>query len=476
MAPPSDDDHACGWRDEALELRARVERLSAEFEALKRQVHGRKSEKMPPLDREVRRGKEADPAEAQRKRRERAIAKEKLVTERVTLSVHEDERQCPHCQRRDLKPVGNGKESTVFEYVPGYFRRRIYVRETQACSCGEYIVTAPCADKTTDKTRYAPSFIAHLIVAKCSDSIPLYRLEKQYQRVGIPIARSTMTDLFHRNAEVLAPLVELLLKRIAGSDIVLADETSIRLQRTTKRGYLWAFIAGRDIAYVFSPDRSGKTPSTILGSSKGTLLVDAYTGYNKVTAPDGRTRAGCLAHARRKLFEAKDAAPEAQTALDLIRDIYVVEHNAKAQDIVGTDAHLALRQTRTRPLLAQLFRLLRGQRDRHPPKSPMGKAVRYALNNHRALTRFTCNPRIPPDNNRSEAALRVVALGRKNFLFVGSEDAGDNIAGLYSLVATCEAHGKNPLAYLTDVLTRIGSHPKIRLDELLPDRWQPAAA
>jgi transposase len=473
LAPPPDD-HPCGWREHARTLQDQLDGVRAELSALKRQLLGPKSEKMPPLEREVRRGKKADPAETQRKRRERALAKDQLVATREDLPVPEAQRCCPHCHNKDLRPVGNGKETTIYDYVPGYFRRRVIARQTLSCPCGDYIVTAPCPDKTTDKTRYAPSFVAHLIVAKCSDAIPLYRLEKHYQRIGIPIARSTMTDLFHRNAALLAVLSERLRARIAASDIVLADETSIRMQGTTKRAFLWAFLSGNDIAYVFSPSRSGQTPVEVLGGTKGTLLVDAYTGYNKVTVADGRTRAGCLAHVRRKFFEAREGVPEAQTALDLIRDIYVVEHDAKQQDIAGTDKHLALRRTRTRPLMAQLFRLLRTQRRQHPPKSPMGRAIRYALHNHRALTRFTRDARIPPDNNRSESALRIVALGRKNFLFVGHEDAGDNIAGLYSLVATCAAHGKNPLAYLTDVLTRIGSHPNSRIDELLPDRWQPA--
>ena len=473
---PLDDEHQCGWRGFALEQKTELEQLRAELDALKRAVFGRKSEKMPPMEREVRRGKKADPAETRRLRKERAVAKEKLVTEEVKLPVPDEERSCPHCQGGELRAVGQGKKSIVVEYVSGYFRRVVIVRETLACSCGDYIVTAPCPDKTTDKTRYAPSFIAHLIVAKCSDSIPLYRLEKQYQRAGVPIARSTMTDLFHRNAEVLAPLVERLISRVRGSDLVLADETTIRMQGTLKRAYLWTFIADRTITYVFSTTRSGLTPSRILGSSKGTLVVDAYTGYNKVTVAEGRTRAGCLAHVRRKFFDAREASPAARTALEIIRDIYVVEHEVKAGELVGSDEHLTQRRTRTRPLLARLFRMLRKERGRHGPKTPMGKAVHYALKNHRALTRFTGDPRIPPDNNRSEAALRIVALGRKNFLFVGNEDAGDNIAGLYSLVATCEAHGKNPLEYLTDVLGRIGTHPQRRIDELLPDVWKPAAA
>ena len=478
MAPPSDD-HECGWRGYAQQLQSDLDLIKAEVAELKRQKFGRRSEKapkMPSMEREVRGGTKADPAEAVRKRHERALAKEKLVSESVQVPVPAPERCCPHCHRVDLRPVGEGKASTMYDYVPGFFRRRVVHRETLACSCGEYIVTAPCPEKSTDKTRYSPSFIAHIIVSKCDDCLPLYRLEKQYNRIGVPIARSTMTDLFHRNAELLAPLANHLLARVAASEIVLADETTIRMQGTTKSAYLWTFLAGKDITYVFSTSRSGDTPTKVLGGTQGTLVVDAYTGYNKVTQVDGRTRAGCLAHVRRKFFEASRGVPEAEIALDLIRAIYVVEHEARERGIAGSAEHLALRQARTRPLLAQLFRWLRQQRGRHLPKGPMGKAIGYALRNHRALTRFTCDPRLPPDNNRSEAALRVIALGRKNFLFVGNEDAGVNIAGLYSLVATCVAHGKNPLEYLTDVLVRISSHPQSRIDELLPDRWQPASA
>ena len=182
-----------------------------------------------------------------------------------------------------------------------------------------------------------------------------------------------MTDLFHRNAELLTPLAKHLLARVAASEIVLADETPIRMQGTAKTAYLWTFLAGKDITYVFSTSRSGDTPTTVLGGTTGTLVVDAYTGYNKVTKVDGRKRAGCMAHARRKFFEASRGLPEAEIALNLIRDIYVVEHEARERGIVGTAEHLALRRTRSRSILAQLFRWLRQQRGRHLPKGPMGK-------------------------------------------------------------------------------------------------------
>ena len=174
-----------------------------------------------------------------------------------------------------------------------------------------------------------------------------------------------------------------------------------------------------------------------------------------------------------KRLEALPYAPEARSALEMIRDVYVVEHDAKAAGIVGTEEHTQFRRARAGPIMARVHAWLDEQKPLHQPKGPMGSAISYALNNWTELTRFLDDARIPPDNNRSESALRVVALGRKNFLFVGHEDAGQNTAGLYSLVSTCMANGKDPLAYFTDVLARLDSHPGSRLDELLPQNWKP---
>jgi transposase len=243
---------------------------------------------------------------------------------------------------------------------------------------------------------------------------------------------------------------------------------------SSKRAHIWTFIAGDLIAYRFSLDRSGQTPKEVLGGTQGTLVVDAYTGYNHVTKVNGRRRAGCLAHARRKLFDALETVPEAREALDMIQQVYRVEHDAKQRNIVGTAEHLELRKSQSAPIMNKLKSWLEARQTLHPPKSTMGIAIRYALRQWSALSVFLEDAAVPPDNNRSEAALRVVALGRKNFLFVGHEDAGDNIAGLYSLVATCEANGVNPLDYLRDVMLRISTHPADRIDELLPDQWKPA--
>ena len=369
-------------------------------------------------------------------------------------------------------PVGNGTPSVTYEYVAAHFRRRIYQRETLSCSCGKHIVTAPCPDKLADRSPYTASFIAALIVQKCEDGIPLYRLEKQFSRIGIPVARSTMNELFHRGATLLSPIAERILERVAQSEIVFADETSLKMQSSPKRAFVWTFLGDLLTAFVFSTTRSGDVPVAVLGESQGELMADLYTGYNAITVPGRRRRAGCLAHARRKVFEAK-AHGEAQAALDILRDLYVARHDARDAAIEGTSEHLAFRRERSRPLVAKLLVWAREQKRHHGPKSLLGRASGYILRNRKPLTRFLYVAKLPLDNNRSESALRRVALGRKNYLFVGDEDAGENIAGLFSVVASCVQNKVNPVTYITDVLERIATHPHSDIDELLPDRWQP---
>jgi transposase len=475
-------DHQCPWRDEAEELRAKLDSVEGRLAALERHLFGQKSEKMPSLAREI--GKKPTRAETTKKRAELAAERSKLPAEPVPHAVPAAERACPTCHV-EAKPAGT-KSSTEFDYVPGYFRRKVHQRETLSCSCG-YIVTAPAPPRVYDRCQYSPGFIAHLVVQKCGDSLPIYRIEKQFKRLGIPMSRSTMTELFHRAGELLRPLAKRVLALVAASEVVLADETTLPMLKTIKRDedgnlkkkpkrtYLWTFVSGNFVAYRFSSSRSGSTPREVLGGTQGTLVVDAYTGYNSVTGVDGRTRAGCLAHARRKFFDASSSHPDAHVALDAIRDVYRVEHEAKERSVARTPEHLAMRQTRSKPILDKLHAWLVDMKDSYLPKSGMGSAIRYAIDNWTELTRFLDDVHVPPDNNRSEAALRVAALGRKNFLFVGHEDAGDNIAALYTLVATCEAHGVNPFEYLRDVLLRVSTQPVAEIDALLPHRWSPAA-
>lgn len=479
-------DHQCPWREEALALRVVVAELEqkiaavmGQLQALERRVLGPKSEKMPAPAQELRRGESKEDAEARRlagleRRRQRAALKQKLAQQTIIHPVSAEAKKCPRCDGSADAPLGEGKRTTIYEYVPGYFVRQEHVQEKLACRCGEYIATAEPPPRALDKSQYGAGFIAHLIVMKCADSIPLHRLAKQYQRLGIPMARSTLTDLFHGAGEKLTPLWQRLLALVARSDIVQADETSLKMQRPNRRGFVWAFLAGNLIAYRFAGDRSGETPVQVLGGTTGTLVVDAYTGYNRVTDVDGRERAGCLAHVRRKFFDALPTAPaEARHALDLILEVYRIEHEAKARKIVRTKEHLVMRKTRSRAAMECFHAWLVNEQPKHVPKGPLGIAISYAVNQWDRLLCFLDNVNIPLDNNASEGALRVVALGRKNFLFVGDVEAGEHLAGLYSLVATCEAHDVDPVAYLKDMLLRVDTHPASRIDELLPHNWKP---
>nr|WP_255424347.1 IS66 family transposase [Corallococcus sp. CA047B] len=226
------------------------------------------------------------------------------------------------------------------------------------------------------------------------------------------------------------------------------------------------------VGYRFSLGRASTTPKDVLGGTRGALVADAYTGYNAVTLPEGRVRVGCWAHVRRRFFDALPTAPEAREALDFILALYRVEAQARDAGLVRAEAHRELRLQHSAPVLAALRAGLEEQAPRHLPKGPLGQALSYARKQWDALTRFVSDERLPLDNNRSEAALRKAALGRKNFLFVGHEAAGENLAGLYALVATCEANGVNPEDYLADVLLRVQTHPNARIAELLPHEWK----
>jgi transposase len=469
---PPDDDHDCGWKTYAKAQDEKLAQMETKLAELERRFLSKKSERRkasklpPPLP------LKADPEETKKKRSQNsALRADTVETEHVTLAVPDDERTCPTCNGTKLRGVGVGKSSTVYEYVQPYFRKRVYHRETLSCRCGHIITAAP-PDRVGDKTRYGASFVAHLIVSKCSHSNPQYRLEKEYRNLGIPMSRSTMCSLLHRGASELRPLYTTALSLVAEAPDVHADETSVRQQDQERRAFLWTFVTQSLVVYRYAPTRSGEVPRAVLGNSQGRLVVDQHTGYNSVTKPGGRTRAGCLAHARRKIFE-QNEHPETAEALDLITEIYRVEASAKKLGIVGTDAHLQLRKAQSRALFARLLRWGHRHRPAFEPRSGMGRAIRYLLRHFRAHGCFLRHASIPPDNNIAEASLRRVALGRSNFLFVGHKDAGDNLAVLYTLVASCEKHSVNPITYLTDMLLRVQRHPAAKIRELLPDRWKP---
>lgn len=473
-------DHECSLQGFVTQLADRLAKLEHENAQLKKALYGKRSErgKMPRVKVET----PATPEQKTATRRARAEAKAQTPTLRVEHKVPEALRRCTACGSTDLRPMGPGKSSLVWEFVPAKFVRHQHVQEVLRCRCGGCIITAPGAPKIVEKGQYGASFLAHLAVAKCADHLPIYRLEKEFARNVAPIARSTMNELLHRASALLAPVWTRLLDVIRARDIVLADETRLRILKDAsgkpKTGFVWTFGAtdaagGYDVAYQFADSRSGSTPKALLEGTKGVLLVDGYSGYNDVEKISSRKRAACHAHVRRYFFDSLKTAPVAQEALDLITELYRIEHDAK-EKMLSRTAHLALRKQRAGPIRKRLKEWLDAQRDRHPPKSPLGVAIRYTLAQWDELGLFLRDARVPLDNNASERSLRRIALGRKNYLFVGDVAAGKSLVGLYSLVATCESRGINPFEYLADVLARVQDHSANAVDELLPGAWAAA--
>ena len=477
-------EHSCEWQAEAEALKARadvaeaqVAKLQEQIDALTKALYGKKSEKMPrPADELRRNGKVAPPdAEAvRRKREDRRAWKQALAEETIDHAPPVELVHCDTCHEQPHHPMP-AKVTYEYEYKPGRMVRHRHVQHGVRCDCGSCIVFGLAPPRVFDKGQYGPGFVAQAIVSLCCDAMPHYRHAKRLAREGIPISPQTLGDLFHRAAEALRPLYERIVERIAAEAVVHGDETRIQVQAKgkTRRAWMWVFLARTLIAYVFSASRSGQTPSRVLGSSTGTLVVDAYTGYNEVCTPEQRERAGCLAHGRRKLFEARSKTPAMQEGLDLILEVYLVEHEAKERDIVRTAAHLALRQERSRPAMDRLKAWLQDQQPRYIPSEPAGKAVSYMLKQWSYLEVFLDNAAVPPDNNCAEGALRIVAKTRDASLFVGHDKAGENLGVLLTLTHSAQACGHNPWQYLADVLMRVQTTPQSRIDELLPDAWSP---
>ena len=484
----SKKEHQCEWRDLATELQAKLVELEAKFGVVltrmselehknalaMKQIVGPKSERMPTpeqeakrLEGEGKRGGYNNPA----KRKKNAETLAELPTTVVQHPIPEAERRCPHCGD-EVKAIGDGDSSVEYEWVPGHLERRIHVVETGRCPCKMHYARGPAPRRVREGCKYGPALMAKLIVDKCADSTPLYRVERAMARANIPLSRSTMNELVLNCGDDLMPLHPLLISEMRSDPNVQADETSFRLQTTRVRPFVWTFLSSNVTVYVFSEDRSGDTAKEILGGTTGSLTIDGFTGYNVVTDVDGRERTGCWSHARRYLFDALPTAPEAREGLDIILELFMVERKAASMNIVGTEAHHDLRQRRSKPILDRIEQWRVSSIANFEPRSPMGAALRYMTNQWERLSAFIRDPKIPIHNNASESALRVVALARKNSLFFGNARAGRRFMVLYSLIATCARHDVNPEVYLADVLLRIQDHPKQRLEELLPHRWK----
>ena len=463
-------------RSDAAKRDEKLAEKDAEISELKTALLGPKTERGSRSDREP---KPPVPEAVKKAKRKRARGKakttrkarnEQLDTERV---LHPADDSCPCCGSGGPFISMRPEVSTEIEYLSERLTRLLHVIEKKLCPCG-HIFSGETPERVVEGGHYGPGVYAHAVVSKCADALPLNRVAKRFRRAGLHIARSTLTDLYHRSAELLAPIYRRLVALVSGSFYINADETSqpVMDKDHCRRGFIWTFIAGGVIAYVFSANRSGETPRRLLQGTVGALQVDGYTGYNDVCVPEGRTRYGCLSHARRYFHKARDHCPdEVDHSIRVILKLYQVEYDAAAKNILGTNAHRLLRKHRSRPIMDEWKLWLTERKDTHAPKSPMGRAIRYTLNQWEYLTRYIADPKVRLDNNISEGALRIIALGRDNFRWVGHDQAGENLAILQTIVATCVASDVNPQDYIADVLMRVGHHPASLIDELLPMNW-----
>ena len=428
-----------------------------------------------------------------------------LPRKTVVIDVPAEQRQCPCCGM-EMTTIGE-ETSEQIDYIPA----SVYVIETirpkyacKACPDGT-VMTADKPRQPIEKGLPAPGMLAHVIVSKYADHLPLNRLEHIFQRHGLHLSRSTLCGWMAASAGLLHPLVDLMVQRILSSKALHTDDTPVPVldkdRDSTRQGRLWTY-RGDDLhpytVYDYTPSRARDGPVEFLGDYEGYLHADAYGGYDGIYAGEKVIEVLCWAHARRKFFEATDSdAARATVALAYIRQLYKVERQAKelfeqqAQDDEARSLsaiRLELRQAQSVGILKELEDWLRQQtagaaEDGSPlpggpvlPKSPMGVAINYALGNWKALIQYAGDGDLDVDNNASERDLRPVAVGRKNYMFMGSDNGGHTAAVLYSLIATAKRHGLDPFAYLRDVIGRISDHPSNRLEELLPDHWKLALA
>lgn len=458
---------------DAETLPEKIAEIQHQLAAAKKQLFGKKSEKrQPPIKTPT---PPADPAVTLQKRRDNAALRDELPVDEIAKPLTPQQCACSKCGGVADKPLPP-KSSDELTFVAGHFRKLRTLREVKACKCGDTIVEAPVPERVHEKSPFHASLYAHVIASRCCDSMPFYRMSQSFKRQGVYISDSTLGDLFHRAAQILLALYERQMERIAAQSVVNADETPVDMQARVKckATYMWTFLAAQLIGYRFSVSRSGQTPVDVLGGGRGALVVDAYSGYNVVCTPDDWERCGCWAHIRRKFVEGQAEEPETtKKALDLILAIYAVEHEAKALGIVRAPAHLELRKTKGKAAVDAFKKFLDEEKNKpRLQKGPTQKAINYALNQWATLTKFLDNPAIPLDNNAAESALRRIAIGRKNWLFVGNADSGQNLAILMTLIKSCQAVDVNPQEYLTDVLMRVSTHPAAKIDELLPDNWK----
>jgi len=398
-----------------------------------------------------------------------------LPRERKEHDLTEAEKRCPCCQ---TPRVRIGEEiSERLDYTPSQLKVIEHVRPKYICrKCAGEVAIAALPPEPIDKGLPAPGLLAHVIVSKFADHLPLYRQEKIFARSGLDLPRSTLCDWLAECAGLLKPLYALMVKLVLEAKVIHTDDTPVRLLHPDgpKTGRVWVYLgdAGHPYTvYEATSSRKRDGPQTFLRDFKGYLQADAFGGYDGVYAR-GVTEVACWAHARRKFVEAESTEPvRAAEALARIRLLYDAEEQARQ---LAPAKRAELRQREAVPLLQSFQQWLNELQNQVLPKSPLGQALTYMRNQWAALNVYVTDGDLAIDNNAAERALRGTAVGRKNWLFWGSEAGGHTAAVLTSFIATCQRHQINPWLFLKDVLTQMPECPEAEMASLLPDAWAKA--
>jgi len=490
---------AIKWRD------AKIESITFQLARLKAWKFGAKTERMNAEQRDIfeetlaadqasleeqlaalRAGTPDTPqGDAPAKDKQRRQPKREALPEhlpRVDTRVEPEDTRCPTPEcGQPMERVGEDVSERL-DIVPAKFFVQRQIRGKWACKCCQLLLQEPAAPQVFDNALPTPGLQAHTVVSRFVDHLPYYRQEQINARGGVHTPRSTLAAWGGQTGAQLMPLYEAHRAFVLGSRVVHADETPISLldpgAGKTKKGYMWAYARGAyervpGVVFDFCLGRGGKYPAEFLKGWRGTLVVDAYAGYDALLSMDGRNVAYCFAHARRKfdeLFKANASAVAAQ-AIQRIAWLYKIEADARP---LTSQERLQMRHARSKPLWDELHVWLQLERTRVPDGSAIAKAIDYSLNRWSGFGRFLVDGDVPLDNNHCENQMRPWALGRKNWLFIGSQLAGERAAVVMSLLQSAKLNGHDPWAYLKDVLTRMPTQLNSRLDELLPHRWQPA--
>jgi transposase len=466
-----------------------IERLVLLVEKLQRMIFGTKSEKVLrqieqlELQLEELQADNAIEERAAVASAARPMAKpfRRPLPEHLPREIHThmpDHEACPDCGGR-LRQLGEDV-AEMLERVRACFKVIRHVRPKLSCDACDRIVQAPAPSRPIDRGLAGPGLLAHVLVSKYADHLPLYRQSEIYAREGLDLDRSTLAGWVGATSELLAPLVEAVRVYVMSASKLHADDTPVPVlapgNGKTRIGRLWTYVrddrpSGDTIApavwFAYSPDRKGEHPQQHLKHYRGALQADAFAGFQQLYKGGTINEVACWAHARRKFHEIHiaHASPTTAEAIERIAALYAIEAEIRGST---PEIRRSIRQARARPLLDNMRTWMEATLAKLSRKSDTAAAIRYASSRWQALTRYVDDGQLEIDNNAAERALRVVALGRKNYLFCGSNAGGERAAAIYSLLGSAKLNGLDPELYLHQVLERIADQPISRITELLP--------